>query len=254
VIRPAAAVLEYHLVGYRRVWRSSVFRSLTTPVLLFLGIGLSVGRYVDAGGVLDVPYRDFVAPGLLGFAGLEIATAEASLPVLTHFKWQPVYDGMAAAPLTVGDMIVGRLAYIALRVAVAAAAFVLVMRVFGAADSAWAVVTLPVVTLLAVAVGAPMFALAATVESSFVMVVIVRVAMVPMTLFSGVFFPLEQLPDVLEPVAYAFPLWHAVELCRAATLRIDPAWPVAVHLGILLVWLAGGVLLARARFSRRLTD
>ncbi len=35
----------------------------------------------------------------------------------------------------------------------------------------------------------------------------------PMFLFSGTFFPIDQLHPVLQPVAWVTPLWHGVELC-----------------------------------------
>jgi lipooligosaccharide transport system permease protein len=45
--------------------------------------------------------------------------------------------------------------------------------------------------------------------------VIFRFGMIPLFLFSGTFFPVTQLPAWIRPVAYATPLWHGVELCRA---------------------------------------
>ena len=76
----------------------------------------------------------------------------------------------------------------------------------------------------------------------------------PATLFSGVFFPVEQLPGAVRPVAYALPLWHAVELNRAAMLGGTPPWPVAAHVGFLLVWAIGGGAWVLHAFRRRLTD
>jgi lipooligosaccharide transport system permease protein len=252
VAHPAAAVLEYHLVGYRRVWRGTVFSSFAMPVLFFLGMGVAVGAYVDRGGGLDVPYLQFIAPGLLAFAGLQIGMIEASWPVLAMFKWQRIYYGMAAAPLRITDMIVGQLGYIALRVFVAAGAFLLVMIPFGVVGSAWAGLTPVIAVLVGLSVATPMFAYSATVRTDNAMAIIFRFGLLPMMLFSGVFFPVTQLPGLLQPLAYATPLWHGVELCRAATLGTGPAWPVLYHVGYLSLWAAAGLWLARARFTRRL--
>jgi lipooligosaccharide transport system permease protein len=67
-----------------------------------------------------------------------------------------------------------------------------------------------------------------------------------------VFFPVESLPVVLRWIAYVLPLWHGVDLSRAATLGIAPAWPVAGHLVYLAVWAALGWWLAHRQFSKRL--
>lgn len=73
-----------------------------------------------------------------------------------------------------------------------------------------------------------------------------------MSLFSGVFFPVESLPGPLRALAYALPLWHGVDLTRAATLGMPPEWSASGHLLVLAGWAAAGWLLARDRFTRRL--
>jgi lipooligosaccharide transport system permease protein len=249
---PSVAVLEYHLTGYRRVWRGTVFSSFVMPLLFFLGMGVAVGEYVDRGGGLDLPYLQFIGSGLLAFTGVQIAMIEASYPVMGGFKWHRFYFGIAAAPPRVADIVAGELGYIGLRIAISATAFLLVMLPFGAVGSAWAVVTPLVAVLVGLAVATPMFAYAATVESENLLAVMFRFALLPMMLFSGVFFPVQQLPIGLEPVAYALPLWHGVELCRAAAVGVDPAWPVPVHLGYLALWAGAGFILAVTRFRKRL--
>jgi hypothetical protein len=75
----------------------------------------------------------------------------------------------------------------------------------------------------------PTSAFSATIENDSYFALLFRFVVIPSTLFAGVFFPVSQLPALLRPLAYASPLWHAVELCRAATLGVAPPWPVAAH-------------------------
>jgi lipooligosaccharide transport system permease protein len=72
----------------------------------------------------------------------------------------------------------------------------------------------------------------------------------PLFLFSGTFFPLTQLPDQIEWIAWLTPLFHGVELVRGLILgTLD--WAVApIHLAYLLAMLGIGVVLAD-RFLRR---
>ena len=108
--------------------------------------------------------------------------------------------------------------------------------------------------LLGLAVAAPVFAYAASITNDGMFAVLLRFGVIPMTLFAGVFFPVESLPLVPRWLAYASPLWHGVELCRAATLGIDTAWGWAVHAGYLSVWCVAGSWLALRRFKRKLSD
>lgn len=251
---PTVAVFEYHLTEYRRVWRGSVFSSFVMPLLFFFGIGLGVGAFVDRGGGLDLPYVQFLAAGLMAFTGAQVGMIEAGFPVLGRFKWYRTYYAMANAPLRVGDMVAGQLGYIALRILVAAGAFLLVMLPFGAVGSVWALTTPLLAVLVGLAIAAPMFGYSATVNSPNTMAIMFRFGMLPMMLFSGVFFPLDQLPVLLRPLAYALPLWHGVELSRSATVGTATAWPPLVHVGYLVVWLAVGFPLAVARFRKRLGE
>lgn len=251
---PTVAVFEYHLTEYRRVWRGTVFSSFVMPLLFFLGIGLGVGEFVDRGGGLDLPYLQFLAAGLIAFTGAQVGMIEAGFPVLGRFKWYRTYYAMANAPLRVGDVIAGQLGYIALRVLMTAGAFLLVMLPFGAVGSAWAVTTPLLAVLVGLAIAAPMFAYSATVNSPNTMAIMFRFGMLPMMLFSGVFFPVEQLPALLRPLAYALPLWHGVELSRAATVGTDTAWSPLVHVAYLVAWLGIGFPLAVARFRKRIGE
>ena len=76
--------------------------------------------------------------------------------------------------------------------------------------------------------------------------------MLPMWLFSGVFFPVESLREPLRWVAYALPLWHGVDLSRAATLGVAPQWSPVGHVLYLTLWAGVGWLLALRQFTRRL--
>ncbi|MET0425744.1 MAG: ABC transporter permease [Actinoplanes sp.] len=248
---PAVYVLEYHLVNYRRTWRSSALSTLVMPLLIMLGFGVGVGAYVS-GGIDGVSYLDWIVPGLIASTAVQAAIGEATWPVLSYFEWLKVYFGQAAAPLRVADILGGHLAFMLFRVLLSAIAFLAVALAFGAVHSWWAPLTLVVSVLLGLAVAAPATAYSSVVTSDSYLILLIRFAVLPMSLFSGVFFPIESLPLLLRWVAYALPLWHGVELCRDAMLGLAPGLLGGVHVLYLLVWCAGGWFLAHRCFRRRL--
>jgi lipooligosaccharide transport system permease protein len=249
---------EYFLISYRRLWKASVASSFLLPVLFLIAMGITVGTYVDGrsgtGTGLGYRYLDFIAPGVLASTALQVAVGESTWPVYGHFTWTRIYHAMRASPLTTLDIMTGHLLYVVLRASLAATAFLVVMSAFGASKS-WSAVAAPAIAvLIAIACAAPAFAYAATVSNDGLFAVLFRFAVVPMTLFAGVFFPIESLPLVVRLLAYVSPLWHGVELTRAATLGVDTAWGAVVHLAVLLVWSVGGYLLALRAFSKKLAD
>jgi len=107
--RPAFAVLEYHLLVYGKVWRGTVFSSFVMPLLLFLGLGVSLGSYVDQQQVLGVPYLEFIAPGLLAYTAAQVGMMECGSMVMNNLQWQKMYHVITAAPPTVTDIVTGQL-------------------------------------------------------------------------------------------------------------------------------------------------
>jgi lipooligosaccharide transport system permease protein len=151
-------------------------------------------------------------------------------------------------------MLFGQIGYVLMRVVVSAGGFLIVMVAFGAVHSLWAPAALPIALLVGLATAGPVFAYSATIRTEGLFAVLFRFAIVPMTLFAGVFFPVGSLPLAARLLAYVSPLWHGVELTRAATLGTSTAWGVWAHVGCLLAWGVAGCLLARYRFTRRLVD
>jgi lipooligosaccharide transport system permease protein len=248
---PVLAVYEYHLVGYRRTWRGSALYSFVLPLLTMLGFGVGVGAYVD-GGVGGVPYLDWIVPGLIASTALQVAVGESTWPVLGNFEWMRIYFAQAAAPLRVRDVLGGHLGFVLTRALISSAAFLAVAAAFGTLHSPWALMTLPVALLLGFATAAPTFAYSASITSDSYLAMLLRFGVIPMTLFAGVFFPIASLPVALRWLAYASPLWHGVDLCRAATLGVAPDWSITGHLLYLGAWAVAGWWLAHRRFRRRL--
>ena len=123
---------------------------------------------------------------------------------------------------------------------------------FGAAEpSAAAMAVFPAV-LTGLAFAAPMAAFAGWIEDDTALTMVFRFGIVPLFLFSGTFFPIEQLPDLLEGLAYATPLFHGVELTRAAALGIDSALATWQHVVYLVALTIFGAYLANRNLTKRL--
>jgi lipooligosaccharide transport system permease protein len=76
-------------------------------------------------------------------------------------------------------------------------------------------------------------------------------ALTPMMLLCGVFYPLANMPGWLQAIASALPLTHAIELGRPLLLGRWPESPL-VNVVVLLAYGIGGFAVALALFRRRL--
>jgi lipooligosaccharide transport system permease protein len=90
-------------------------------------------------------------------------------------------------------------------------------------------------------------------ENDFGFSALLRLVVMPLAMFSGTFFPVNQLPSWLQGAVQVSPLYHAIELCRAATTgHARSLAAVAAHVAFLLVVIAAGSVVARREFRRRL--
>ncbi len=250
-----ARACGYWLATYRRTWRSGAVASVLSPVLYLAAMGVGLGGYVHGGSgrVGGVPYAVFLAPGLLAAWAMQTAIGEATWPVLGAIKWQKAYLAMLATPLSVRDVLLGHLAFMALRLLLVSAAFTAVTAAFGLAPSAsGAILALVAAVLTGLAFAAPVSAFAATQERDVGFSLLYRFGMIPLFLFSGTFFPVSQLPAAIRWLAYLSPLWHGVALCRSLALGAGPTPGDALHLAVLVALVCAGTAVADRTYRRRL--
>lgn len=252
----AALSYEHMFLLYRRTWRGSIFNSFLSPVLFLLAMGIGLGTFIDDQGAaaLGVPYLQFLAPGLLASTVMQTAAFESTFPIIGGMVWVKRYHAMHATPLRPADIALGQLGWIATRITLVATIFVAVMVVFGAARSPLVVLAIPVAALTGMAFSAPIAAFAATQDRMDKFNAIFRFGITPLFLFSGTFFPVEQLPIFVQPLAWITPLWHGVSLARGLSLGTFGEEPLlaVVHLAVLVAFVVGGTLWTLRSFRQRL--
>lgn len=252
---PMLRVVERELLVFKRLWRGWASSLFVSPILFLTAMGVGLGDMIDARGrsVDGLAYMEFVAPGLLAATALMLAASESLWPVMVGTKWLRTFHAMVASPLGPGDVYDGFIAWTALRALVASTVFVGVSAVLGAVPSAWGILAVPSAALGAVALGAPLAAYSAGQDTDAMFPVIMRLGVLPLFLFSGTFFPVEQLPGGLQPLAALSPLWHTVELCRGATSGSIGGPAAATHVAVLAALVAAGRAMGVRSFARKLT-
>jgi lipooligosaccharide transport system permease protein len=250
-----ARVFEYRLLDYRRTYRSSIFNSFVGPALFLAAMGVGLGTYVnDSAALGGVSYLAFLAPGLLAATAMQTASFESTFPIMGGLVWNRVYHAMYATPLRPADIALGNLAWIAFRVLLVSTVFVLVTALFGAAASPLIVLAIPVGVLTGLAFAGPIAAFSATQRNVNTFNAVFRFGITPMFLFSGTFFPIDQLPAFLQAVAWLTPLYHGVALSRGLSLGYAAEEPLlmAVHAAVLVAFATLGAYAATRTFRRKL--
>ncbi len=250
-------VWESHFRLYRTIWRSNVMGAFVQPFLYLLGMGLGVGALVDRGSgsaeLLDgLTYFQFLAPALIATSAMMVTSAEAMWPVLGGFKWQSGYHAAAATPLSPGEIATGVGLWHATKALIAGSGVAVALVFFDGTRSPGLPLAVLFGGLTGVAFSSAITAWTATRDEDRSFPTINRFVITPLFLFGGAFYPIDQLPEWLQWVAKATPLWHGVELTRNAVNEQLEWDSTAVHVGYLSLFVVLGWLSARRSFAKRL--
>jgi lipooligosaccharide transport system permease protein len=241
-------VVELRALQYRRTYRASIFTSFLNPVLFLAAMGLGLGTYVDQSGTatqaLDgLTYLQFLGPGLLAATAMQSAAFEATFPIMSGLTWQKTFHAMYATPISPRDIVLGNVTWIAIRLTMISTIFTIVLVLFGAAASPTIVFAIPAAVLTGLAFATPIAGFSATQRTPEKFNAVFRFGITPLFLFSGTFFPISNLPPLIQPLAWLSPLWHGVELCRGlalGTLRDEPLLAL-VHVAVLSALVVAGL-------------
>ena len=250
----ARAVTAWHARAYRASWHATLTTAFLNPVFFLVSIGVLLGGLIDEGraDLGGLSYIEFVAPALLAVTAMQIAMSESTFAVMARIKWIRTYHAVVATPVRVSELVAGAFGWTALRVLVGAIVFSAV-AVIGGAFGSWLALLAPLAALLCgMAFATPIAAFSAGLEQDTWIPALNRFVIIPMFLFSGTFFPVEQLPEWLRPVAWATPLWHGVMLCRGLASGSLDALAAAGHAGYLLAFVVVGAVLAVRVHERKL--
>ncbi|MCU1488522.1 MAG: type transporter [Actinomycetia bacterium] len=252
---PVLRIVERDLRVFARLWHAFVFSIFVVPVLFLAAMGVGLGGLIDDQRTVEgLSYLHFVAPGLLMASVMQGAAGESLWAVLGGVKWDGRYIAMVATPLTSTDVYIGALNWVVLRTLATSSAFLLVAALLGGIISPWGVLAVPIAVLCALAFAAPLSAWAIGRDTDAPFAMIMRIGVMPLFLFSGTFFPISSLPAGVRPIAWLSPLWHGVELARAATTA-DVSWPAALaHVAVLVGCVVVGAAWGRRTFAARLTS
>jgi lipooligosaccharide transport system permease protein len=236
------------------VWKKlalpSIFGNLADPMLYMLGLGYGLGSLLPQ--VNGVAYITFLAAGTVCYSTMNSATFEVLYSGFSRMHVQKTWEAIMNAPLLLDDVMLGELAWGASKSLLSGMAILIVIWALGLQYSFWmSLWILPIVILIGLTFSAMGLVMTALSPSYDFFLYYFTLAITPMVLLCGVFYPVSQLPGFLQAVSGILPLTHAIDLVRPLILGKVP--PDAImHLLALSAWGAISYWLAVVLTRRRL--
>ncbi|MDQ6991966.1 MAG: ABC transporter permease [Mariprofundus sp.] len=244
------AVWRRNFMVWKKLAAASMLGNFGDPFLYLLGLGYGLGVYI--GEMNQIPYMAFLASGILCSSAMNTATFESLYAAFTRMYQQGTWESILATPVRIQEIIAGEQLWAATKSLISGTAIFIVAAFLGGIQQ-WetAFLALPVIFLTGLAFSGPALAICAISPSYDFFLYYFTLAVTPMFLFCGVFYPIDTLPSAVQIMAQALPLTHAVALIRPLLTEMPLTHPL-LHLGVLALYAIVGFALASHLAARRL--
>jgi lipooligosaccharide transport system permease protein len=238
---------ERNAAIYRRTYKLNILPNFFEPFFYLLAMGLGLGAYLSR--IEGVEYIDYIAPGLVATAALYGAGFEVTFNCFVKMQFGKIYDAAMATPLSIEDIGLGELLWGTTRALIYGQVFLIIAAAFGVIHTPLALLSPVAISLIGL-----MFSVIGLTYTALVPLIdyftyFWTMFVTPMFLFSGIFFPLDRLPEWAQVLAWFMPLHHAVNLMRALMLTGDLGAALAAALWIAV--LTGALFVLPLNLLRR---
>ncbi len=237
------------------VWKKmagpSILGHLADPVIYMLGLGYGLGGMLPEVGGMS--YIAFLAAGTVCYSTMNSASFEALYSGFARMHEQRTWEAIMNTPVTLDDIVFSEIVWAASKSLLSGLAVLAVIWLLGLSHSPLTLWLIPLALLVGLCFAAIGLIVTALAPGYDFFMYYFTLAITPMVLLCGVFFPVDQLPATLQSVSAVLPLTHAVDIARPLLNDTVPAnW--LLHAGVLLGYAAIGFYVSLALFRKRLSQ
>ena len=245
------AVWRRNYLVWKKLAAESVLGNIIEPLFYLVGFGLGFGSMLPE--VDGVKYIAYLAGGTICYSTMLSASFEALYSGFARMHVQRTWEGILNAPVSLEDVVFAEWIWAASKSFLSGVAVLLVAVALGLAQSWTMVFILPLAFLIGLTFAGLGLIMTALAKSYDFFMYWFTLALTPMMLLSGVFYPIANMPGWLQAISNALPLTHAVAVGRPLLLgRWPEGW--VLHALVLAAYGIAGFLLALRMFRRRLTS
>jgi len=245
------AVWRRNYLVWKKLAAESVLGNIIEPLFYLVGFGMGFGAMLPE--VDGVKYIAYLAGGTICYSTMMAASFEALYSGFARMHVQRTWEGILNAPVSLQDVVFAEWIWAASKSFFSGMAVLLVAVALGLSQSWTMVFILPLAFLIGLTFAGLGLVMTALAKSYDFFMYWFTLALTPMMLLSGVFYPIANMPGWLQVVSNALPLTHAVAVGRPLLLG---RWPEhwVLHVAVLAAYGIAGFLLALRLFRKRLTS
>ncbi|HPI40513.1 MAG TPA: ABC transporter permease [Pseudobdellovibrionaceae bacterium] len=206
-------IWKRNFLFYKKNWEISFFWTMIEPLITLFAIGFGLGSFVNQ--INDVPYIDFLFPAMLCNTAMIIPYFEATYSNYSKLKYQKLYSALLLSPMNASELIIGELVWATTKGFFAILGIAFVASFWSLINFQQFLALLPLLLITSWIFSCVGMASTAFAKNYDWFVYISSGLIIPLSLFSGTYFPLDNLPSAFNAFVHIFPLAHSVSLARS---------------------------------------
>jgi lipooligosaccharide transport system permease protein len=227
----------------------SLFWIVLEPLFYLFAIGYGLGSFVST--IQGHSYIEYFLPALLCTTAMFVSFFEATYGNFTKLTHQKTYNTILLAPISASEIVLGELLWCASKGFLGVLG-VTAVACFTGLIKTWLIGPALIVLFLLCFVFSCLGMLITSVARNYDSFIYATSGLIiPMSLMSGTYFPLQQLPPWMAKIAYVLPLTHGVAAVRSLLLE-EPNVMIAVHASYLVLFAIVAMNWSAARIERRM--
>jgi lipooligosaccharide transport system permease protein len=243
-------IWQRHFLVWRKMAKSSVLGHIADPMIYLLGLGYGLGSLLPEMG--GTSYVVFLAAGTVCYSTMNSASFEALYSCFARMHEQRTWEAIMNTPVTLDDIVFAEVLWAASKSLLSGIAIVGVIWLLGLSHSPLSLLLIPLALLVGLCFASLGMIMTALSPAYDFFMYYFTLAVTPMMLLCGVFFPIAQLPPFWQNVAQALPLTHAVNIARPLIIGHVPE-ELLLHIAVLMGYMLFGFYVALVLFRRRLS-
>ncbi len=240
-----------HYLVWRKMAGPSVLGHLADPVIYMLGLGYGLGGMLPE--VAGMSYIAFLSAGTVCYSTMNSASFEAMYSGFARMHEQRTWDAILNTPITLDDIVLSEITWAASKSLMSGVSVLLVIWMLGLSHSPLSLWIIPLSLLVGLCFAAMALIITAMAPGFEFFMYYFTLAITPMVLLCGVFFPVDQLPAMLQTVSSILPLTHAVDLARPLLNNLIPEHLIT-HIAALTAYTLFGYYVSLVLFRKRLAQ
>jgi lipooligosaccharide transport system permease protein len=242
-------VWRRNLLVWKKLAIASILGNIADPLLYMLALGYGIGSLV--GEVGGMSYVAFIGTGMVCQSAMFTSSFEGMYSAFSRMHVQRTWEAIINAPIALDDVMLAEWMWCATKAVMSTTAILIVIQALGFGHTWLALWILPLGFVVGLCFGAFGLVMNSLAPGYDFFTYFFTLVLTPMLLFSGVYFPVEQMPAWLGAIANALPLKHAIDIARPLMLDRMPQ-QLPLHVAVLLAYAFAAYYVALILTRRRL--